>query len=106
MATDIHCGEYNPNFVVLYIEGGGRPHQLETATFVRLSAFRDRTANFEKTFAKVWPTPTHASAIVSRASLFATDIRSYSFLLASSAALRLSAGCIAMCRAPCPLFIR
>ena len=32
-------------------------HQLETATFVRLSAFRDRTANFEKTFAKVWPTP-------------------------------------------------
>ena len=24
---------------------------------MRLSAFRDRTANFEKTFAKVWPTP-------------------------------------------------
>ena len=34
-------------------------HQLETATFVRLSAFRDRTANFEKTFAKVWPTPSY-----------------------------------------------
>ena len=25
---------------------------------MRLSAFRDRTANFETTFAKVWPTPT------------------------------------------------
>ena len=32
-------------------------HQLETATFVRLSAFRDRTANFEKNFRKSLANP-------------------------------------------------